>query len=38
MGHIPMGVGFNWVDQVGSPWPPELMERYGLSRRACRRR
>ena len=30
MGHIPMGVGFNWVDQVGSPWPPELMERYNL--------
>ena len=30
MGHVPMGVGFNWVDQVGSPWPPELMERYNL--------
>ena len=30
MGHIPMGVGFKWVDDVGSPWPPELMERYGL--------
>ncbi len=30
MGHIPMGVGFNWVDQVGSPWPPELMDRYQL--------
>jgi acetyl-CoA acyltransferase len=30
MGHIPMGVGFNWVDQVGSPWPQELMERHGL--------
>jgi len=30
MGHIPMGVGFNWVDQVGTPWPPELMERYDL--------
>ncbi len=30
MGHIPMGVGFNWVDQVGSPWPQELMERYNL--------
>ena len=24
MGHIPMGVGFKWVDEVGSPWPPEL--------------
>ena len=21
MGHIPMGVGFKWVDEVGSPWP-----------------
>jgi acetyl-CoA acyltransferase len=30
MGHVPMGIGFNWVDQVGSPWPPELMERYNL--------
>jgi acetyl-CoA acyltransferase len=30
MGHIPMGVGFKWIDQVGSPWPPELMERYNL--------
>src|ERR671923_2602069 len=30
MGHIPMGVGFKWVDEVGSPWPPELMERYAL--------
>ena len=30
MGHIPMGVGFKWVDDVGSPWPPEMMERYNL--------
>jgi acetyl-CoA acetyltransferase family protein len=30
MGHIPMGVGFNWVDEVGSPWPKELMDRYDL--------
>jgi acetyl-CoA acetyltransferase family protein len=30
MGHVPMGVGLNWVDQVGSPWPPELLERYNL--------
>ncbi|MGI8594075.1 MAG: thiolase family protein [Solirubrobacteraceae bacterium] len=30
MGHIPMGVGFSWVDEVGMPWPPELMERYNL--------
>jgi acetyl-CoA acyltransferase len=30
MGHVPMGVGFNWTDQVGSPWPAELLERYQL--------
>jgi acetyl-CoA acetyltransferase family protein len=30
MGHIPMGVGFNWVGEVGSPWPRELMDRYNL--------
>jgi acetyl-CoA acetyltransferase family protein len=30
MGHVPMGVGFKWIDDVGTPWPPELMERYGL--------
>ena len=30
MGHIPMGVGFSWVDQVGSPWPPEILEHYNL--------
>jgi acetyl-CoA acyltransferase len=30
MGHIPMGVGFNWVEEVGMPWPPELLERYHL--------
>src|SRR6266550_5450943 len=30
MGHIPMGVSFNFVDQVGSPWPDELMARYNL--------
>src|SRR5919202_13505 len=30
MGHIPMGVGFKWVDEVGSPWPEELMSRYNL--------
>ena len=42
MGHIPMGVGFKWTDDVGSPWPPELLERYelvpqGLSARDDRR-
>src|SRR3954451_16014389 len=30
MGHIPMGVGFKWVEDVGSPWPPALVERYNL--------
>jgi acetyl-CoA acyltransferase len=30
MGHVPMGVGFKWVDEVGSPWPPAMMERYDL--------
>jgi acetyl-CoA acetyltransferase family protein len=30
MGHIPMGVTFNFTDQVGSPWPDELMARYNL--------
>ncbi len=30
MGHIPMGVGFQWTETVGSPWPQELLERYAL--------
>jgi acetyl-CoA acetyltransferase family protein len=33
MGHIPMGVGMmdqEWSAKVGSPWPPEIMERYNL--------
>jgi acetyl-CoA acetyltransferase family protein len=30
MGHIPMGVGFNWIGEVGNPWPQELMDRYNL--------
>ena len=30
MGHIPMGIGFKWTDDVGSPWPEELMARYNL--------
>jgi acetyl-CoA acyltransferase len=30
MGHVPMGVGFKWVDDVGSPWPEELMAKYDL--------
>jgi acetyl-CoA acetyltransferase family protein len=30
MGHIPMLVGFKWEDEVGTPWPAELMARYDL--------
>jgi acetyl-CoA acyltransferase len=30
MGHVPMGVSFKWIDDVGTPWPPALMERYDL--------
>jgi acetyl-CoA acyltransferase len=30
MGHVPMGVGFKWVDEVGTPWPEELMAKYDL--------
>jgi len=30
LGHIPMGVGFQFVDQVGTPWPPALMEKHNL--------
>jgi len=30
MGHVPLGVGLNWADEVGTPYPPALMERYNL--------
>ena len=30
MGHIPMGISFKWTDDVGAPFPPELMERHNL--------
>ena len=30
MGHIPMGIGFKWIDDVGSPFPQELLDRYAL--------
>jgi acetyl-CoA acyltransferase len=30
MGHIPMGVGFGWAEQVGSPFPPALMQKHAL--------
>jgi acetyl-CoA acetyltransferase family protein len=30
MGHVPMGIGFSWMEQVGSPFPPALMEKHAL--------
>jgi acetyl-CoA acyltransferase len=30
MGHIPMGAGLAWSDQVGTPFPPALIEKHGL--------
>ncbi len=30
MGHIPMAVGFAWAEQVGTPFPPALMEKHAL--------
>jgi acetyl-CoA acetyltransferase family protein len=30
MGRIPLFVGRQWADEVGTPWPSELMERYEL--------
>jgi acetyl-CoA acetyltransferase family protein len=30
MGHIPMGIGLKWADEVGIPFPPELLARYNL--------
>jgi acetyl-CoA acyltransferase len=30
MGHVPLGVGLNWTDEVGMPYPPALMERHNL--------
>jgi acetyl-CoA acetyltransferase family protein len=30
LGHIPMLVGQRWTDEVGTPYPPALMERYDL--------
>ena len=30
LGHIPMGVTFGFVDQVGTPFPPALMEKHDL--------
>ncbi len=30
MGHIPLGVGVPWWEQVGTPWPEALLERHAL--------
>jgi acetyl-CoA acetyltransferase family protein len=30
MGHVPMGVGLKYVEEIGQPFPPELMARYDL--------
>jgi len=30
MGHIPIGVGFTWAEQVGSPFAPALMQKHNL--------
>jgi acetyl-CoA acyltransferase len=30
LGHIPMGVTFGMIDQVGTPFPPALMEKHNL--------
>ncbi|MDP1847986.1 MAG: thiolase family protein [Solirubrobacteraceae bacterium] len=30
LGRIPMGIGLSFTEQVGSPWPPALMEKYDL--------
>ena len=30
MGHVPLGVGLKWADEVGTPYPPAMMERYNL--------
>lgn len=30
MGRIPMFVGRNWTDDVGTPWPKEMYDRYDL--------
>jgi acetyl-CoA acetyltransferase family protein len=30
MGHVPMGIGLRWADEVGTPFPPALLERHAL--------
>jgi acetyl-CoA acyltransferase len=30
MGHVPLGVNLHWADEVGTPYPPALTDRYNL--------
>jgi len=30
MGHVPMGIGLGWADEVGTPFAPALMEKHAL--------
>ena len=30
MGHLPLGTNLRWTDELGTPWPQELIDRYGL--------
>ncbi len=30
MGRIPLGIGFRWTEQVGTPFPPALIEKHDL--------
>ena len=30
LGHLPLGVGFQFTEQVGTPWPPALMDKHAL--------
>ena len=30
MGRIPLGIGFAWTEQVGTPFPPALIEKHNL--------
>ena len=30
MGHLPLGTNLRWSDEIGTAWPQELLDRYGL--------
>jgi acetyl-CoA acyltransferase len=30
MGRLPLGIGFRFTEQVGTPWPPALLEKHNL--------